>query len=151
MNMNYEPLSISKSGSCSETLLFDCLKSSFVLITLLLLFLTEVLFDKNKSERMDRYMPGRNRKGMQHVPSLLDLCIQTAIDNVRYLGNVGGTDEQFLGQILPHCTVDQLKHVEDSTEVRDQVRGSIFLNKKFWLDLSFFLFSFAGKRSYPND
>lgn len=81
---------------------------------------------------MDRYIPGRNRKGMQTVPSLLDLCIQTAIDNVRYLGDVGGTDEQFLGEILPHCTVEQLKHVEDSTEGRDLSPMTDCLWKNFY-------------------
>ena len=52
------------------------------------------------------------------APSLLDLCVYTAIDNVRYLGDVGETDLDLLGRILPHCTVDQLEHIEKSTEVR---------------------------------
>lgn len=86
----------------------------------------EVLFDKNISERMDRYMPAGDSEEMQKVPSLRDLCVQKAIDNVRYLGDVGGTDEQFLRQILPHCTVEQLKHVEDSTEVRESSPSVLF-------------------------
>lgn len=52
------------------------------------------------------------------VPSLVDMCIQLAIDNIRYLGDVGQTDLHLLERILPHCKVDQLKHIEDSTEVR---------------------------------
>ncbi|XP_052177772.1 uncharacterized protein LOC127791777 [Diospyros lotus] len=53
------------------------------------------------------------------VPSLVDLCIQTAVDNVRYIGNVGETDTHLLQCFLPHCTVEQLMHIEDSTEGRD--------------------------------
>lgn len=52
------------------------------------------------------------------VPSLVDMCIQLAIDNIRYLGDVGETDLHLLERILPHCKVDQLKHIEDSTKVR---------------------------------
>ncbi|KAK4275523.1 hypothetical protein QN277_018591 [Acacia crassicarpa] len=57
--------------------------------------------------------------GRKKVPSLVDLCVQKAIDNVRYLGNVGETDAYLLERILPHCTLDQLMHVEKSTEGRD--------------------------------
>ncbi|KAK6919674.1 hypothetical protein RJ641_015578 [Dillenia turbinata] len=42
------------------------------------------------------------------APSLVELCIRTAIDDVRYLGDVGE---------IPHCTVDQLMHIENSTRV----------------------------------
>ena len=52
------------------------------------------------------------------TPSLVDLCVQKVIDNVRYLGNVGSLDQHLLEQILPHCTADQLMHVEKSTKVR---------------------------------
>ncbi|XP_021274607.1 transcription elongation factor B polypeptide 3 [Herrania umbratica] len=52
-------------------------------------------------------------------PSLVDLCVRTAIDNVRYLGDVGETDSHLLERILPHCTMDQLIHVEKSTKGRD--------------------------------
>lgn len=51
------------------------------------------------------------------IPSLLDLCVQTAIDNLRYIGDVGEVDTHLLERILPHCTVDQLTHIENSTEV----------------------------------
>lgn len=56
--------------------------------------------------------------GRKKIPSLVDLCVQKTIDNVRYLGNVGETDAHLLERILPHCTLDQLMHVEKSTEVR---------------------------------
>jgi len=51
------------------------------------------------------------------IPTLVDLCVQKVIDNVRYLGNVGCVDQHLLERILPHCTVDQLMHVEKSTKV----------------------------------
>lgn len=51
-------------------------------------------------------------------PSLVDLCVRIAIDNVKYIGYVGGVDFQLLEQILQHCTLEQLKHIEDSTQVR---------------------------------
>ncbi|QCD78416.1 uncharacterized protein LOC114186966 [Vigna unguiculata] len=53
------------------------------------------------------------------IPTLVDLCVQTVIDNVRYLGDVGHVDQHLLERILPHCTVDQLMHVEKSTKGRD--------------------------------
>ncbi|PIA62647.1 hypothetical protein AQUCO_00200573v1 [Aquilegia coerulea] len=55
----------------------------------------------------------------RNIPTLVQLCVQTAIDNVRYLGDVGETDIDLLKDILPHCTVDQLMHIEKSTEGRD--------------------------------
>lgn len=55
------------------------------------------------------------------IPSLVDLCVQTAIDNVRYLGDVGETDSHLLERILPHCTLEQLIHVENSTQVRNSM------------------------------
>ncbi|XP_054817326.1 uncharacterized protein LOC129317037 isoform X1 [Prosopis cineraria] len=57
--------------------------------------------------------------GRKKVPLLVDLCVQKLIDNVRYLGNVGGIADNLLERILPHCTVDQLMHVEKSTEGTD--------------------------------
>ncbi|KAL5722733.1 hypothetical protein ACHQM5_006217 [Ranunculus cassubicifolius] len=53
------------------------------------------------------------------IPSLVDLCIQTTIDNLRYLGDVGETDIELLKDILPHCTADQLMRIEKSTQGRD--------------------------------
>ncbi|XP_076905015.1 uncharacterized protein LOC143560636 [Bidens hawaiensis] len=58
-------------------------------------------------------------KPVRRIPTLVDLCVQKAIDNVRYLGDVGETDAYLLERFLPHCTEEQLKHIEDSTEDRD--------------------------------
>ncbi|RRT64965.1 hypothetical protein B296_00041431, partial [Ensete ventricosum] len=51
------------------------------------------------------------------VPTLVELCLQTAISNVRYIGDVGEVDLYLLKDILPHCNIDQLTHIENSTEV----------------------------------
>ncbi|CAM8906624.1 hypothetical protein QQ045_010731 [Rhodiola kirilowii] len=69
---------------------------------------------------------------MMQVPSLVDLCVWTAIDNVKYLGDVGETDLDLVGKILQHCTVDQLRHVEDSTEGRDLSPVTDALWEKFY-------------------
>ncbi|XP_057488300.1 uncharacterized protein LOC130774304 [Actinidia eriantha] len=53
---------------------------------------------------------------MMKAPSLVDLCVQMAVKNVRYPGDLGETDLHLLDRILPHYTVDQLKHIGDSTE-----------------------------------
>ncbi|KAI7754641.1 hypothetical protein M8C21_021509, partial [Ambrosia artemisiifolia] len=58
-------------------------------------------------------------KPIRRIPTLVDLCVQKAIDNVRYLGDVGETDAYLLERFLPHCTVEQLMHIEDSTVDRD--------------------------------
>ncbi|XP_010506117.1 PREDICTED: transcription elongation factor B polypeptide 3-like isoform X2 [Camelina sativa] len=52
-------------------------------------------------------------------PSLVDLCVRKAIDNVKYIGYVGGVDFHLLEQIMQHCTLEQLKHIEDSTQDTD--------------------------------
>ncbi|TXG55720.1 hypothetical protein EZV62_020976 [Acer yangbiense] len=69
---------------------------------------------------------------MQKAPSLVDLCVETAIDNVRYLGDVGETDLHLLDRILSHCTFDQLMHVENSTKGRDLTPVTDKLWKKFY-------------------
>ncbi|XP_042489680.1 uncharacterized protein LOC122069681 [Macadamia integrifolia] len=66
------------------------------------------------------------------APSLVELCIQTAIDNVRYIGDVGETDIYLLKDVLPHCTVDQLMHIENSTVGRDLSPVTDNLWKKFY-------------------
>ncbi|KAK3005976.1 hypothetical protein RJ639_017046 [Escallonia herrerae] len=66
------------------------------------------------------------------VPSLVDLSVQTAIDNIRYLGNVGETALHLLERILPHCTMEQLMHVESSTEGRDLSPVTNKLWKRFY-------------------
>lgn len=64
------------------------------------------------------HFSNRNRVANGKAPSLVDLCVQTAIDNIRYIGNVGPTDSHLLERILPHCTVEQLMHIENVTAVR---------------------------------
>ncbi|XP_014522546.1 transcription elongation factor B polypeptide 3 [Vigna radiata var. radiata] len=66
------------------------------------------------------------------IPTLIDLCVQKVIDNVRYLGDVGYVDQHLLERILPHCTVDQLMHVEKSTKGRDLSPITDKLWKKFF-------------------
>ncbi|CAH2058311.1 unnamed protein product, partial [Thlaspi arvense] len=61
-------------------------------------------------------------------PSLVDLCLRTAIDNVRYIGYVGGVDFHLLEQIMQHCTLEQLMHIEDSTQDTDLSP----VTNKFW-------------------
>lgn len=58
-------------------------------------------------------MEFRRRK----IPTLVELCTQTAIANLRYIGDVGELDLYMLKDILSHCTIDQLTHIENSTEV----------------------------------
>lgn len=69
---------------------------------------------------------------VRKVPSLVDLCVYKAIDNLRFLGDVGETDLHLLERILPHCTVDQLMHVEKSSEGRDLTPVTDKLWKKFY-------------------
>ncbi|CAA7055830.1 unnamed protein product [Microthlaspi erraticum] len=59
-------------------------------------------------------------EGLSKKPlSLVDLCVRTAIDNVRYIGYVGGVDFHLLDQIMQHCTLEQLMHIEDCTQDTD--------------------------------
>ncbi|XP_024522037.1 uncharacterized protein LOC9630164 [Selaginella moellendorffii] len=53
------------------------------------------------------------------APSLQELCIHTAIDNLHRFGDVGDTDLDLLRIILPHCTTDQLRHIENCSKDRD--------------------------------
>ncbi|GAV75556.1 Elongin_A domain-containing protein [Cephalotus follicularis] len=68
----------------------------------------------------------------RRIPTLVDLCVRIAIDNVRYLGDVGETDLHLLDHILPHCTIDQLMHVEKSSVGRDLSPVTDKLWKKFY-------------------
>ncbi|KAJ0969508.1 hypothetical protein J5N97_022385 [Dioscorea zingiberensis] len=72
-------------------------------------------------------------KNERKVPSLLELCTQMAIDNLRYLGDVGELDLYLLKDILPHCTIDQLMHIEESTEGRDLSPVTDRLWKRFYV------------------
>ncbi|KAJ1267468.1 hypothetical protein BS78_07G058500 [Paspalum vaginatum] len=49
--------------------------------------------------------------------SLVDLCVQKCIDNLRYVGSVDGVETELLKRILPHCTLDQLTRIESRTEM----------------------------------
>lgn len=67
------------------------------------------------------------------IPTLVELCIQTAIDNIRYIGDVGETDTHLLKEILPHCTSpDQLMHIENCSEGRDLSPVTDSLWKRFY-------------------
>jgi len=64
--------------------------------------------------------------------SLVDLCVEKAIDNVKYLGDVSHVDHHMLEKILPHCTLDQLMHIEKSSEGMDLSPITDKLWKKFF-------------------
>ncbi|CAO2210019.1 unnamed protein product [Urochloa humidicola] len=55
--------------------------------------------------------PGRKPR------SLVDICVQKAIDNLRYVSYVDGIPTELLKRILPHCTLPQLKHIEGNTKM----------------------------------
>eukprot|EP00252_Welwitschia_mirabilis_P008848 TRINITY_DN2108_c0_g2_i1.p1 TRINITY_DN2108_c0_g2~~TRINITY_DN2108_c0_g2_i1.p1 ORF type:complete len:361 (-),score=78.96 TRINITY_DN2108_c0_g2_i1:688-1770(-) len=65
-------------------------------------------------------------------PSLLELCVQSAIDNIQYLRDVGDTDIGLLKIILSHCTPEQLQFIEESTEGRDLSPATDELWLKFY-------------------
>ncbi|KAL2322577.1 hypothetical protein Fmac_026956 [Flemingia macrophylla] len=77
-------------------------------------------------------MMRRDKMRAPKIPSLVDLCVQKVIDNVRYLGDVGCVDHHMLERILPHCTREQLMHVEKSTKGRDLSPVTDKLWKKFF-------------------
>ncbi|PKA50723.1 hypothetical protein AXF42_Ash017602 [Apostasia shenzhenica] len=70
--------------------------------------------------------------GEREAPSLVKLCIETAIANLRYLGAVGGVGEHLLQEILPHCTADQLMHIEKLSEDSDLSSVTNDLWKRFY-------------------
>ncbi|XP_021767424.1 uncharacterized protein LOC110731841 [Chenopodium quinoa] len=74
----------------------------------------------------------KQKIGNVEVPSLVDLCVQTAIDNIRYIGNIAPLDSHLLERILPHCTVEQLMHIENATAERDLSPITDKLWKKFY-------------------
>lgn len=80
---------------------------------------------------MERKME-RKMVHARQAPSLVDMCIKLAIDNIRYIGDVGETDSGLLEKILPHCSVDQLAHIERSTEGRDLSSVTDRLWRKFY-------------------
>ncbi|KAM0851878.1 hypothetical protein ACQ4PT_052131 [Festuca glaucescens] len=48
-------------------------------------------------------------------PSLLELCVRKAIDNLRHIDSVDGVDSPLLRRILPHCDLEQLTRIESRT------------------------------------
>lgn len=72
--------------------------------------------------------PAEKRK----PPSLLELAKQTAIANIRYMGDIGETDIYLLKDILPHATPDQLMHIEKSTVGRDLSEVTNDLWKRYY-------------------
>ncbi|KAL5565265.1 hypothetical protein UlMin_028429 [Ulmus minor] len=66
------------------------------------------------------------------APCLVDLCVKTMIDNLRYLGDVGETNLHLLNQILPHCSIDHLERVEKGSQGRDLSPVTDELWKKFY-------------------
>ncbi|XP_062195160.1 uncharacterized protein LOC133898466 isoform X2 [Phragmites australis] len=49
--------------------------------------------------------------------SLVELCVRTVIDNLRYVGSVDGVEIELLKRILPHCTLEQITRIESLTEM----------------------------------
>uniref|UniRef100_A0A8I6XSF3 Elongin-A n=1 Tax=Hordeum vulgare subsp. vulgare TaxID=112509 RepID=A0A8I6XSF3_HORVV len=49
--------------------------------------------------------------------SLLELCFRSAVDNLRYMNSVDNLEMGLLKRILPHCTLEQLTHIESCTEM----------------------------------
>lgn len=66
------------------------------------------------------------------MPSLEDLCVQSAIDNLQHLADVGYTDISLLAKILPHCTAEQLHRIESSSSRRDLTSITNELWRKFY-------------------
>uniref|UniRef100_A0A452XPV8 Elongin-A n=1 Tax=Aegilops tauschii subsp. strangulata TaxID=200361 RepID=A0A452XPV8_AEGTS len=65
---------------------------------------------RGPSRLEEKMEPGRK-------PRLLDLCIRSAVDNLRTLNSVDIVAEELLKRILPHCTLEQLTHIESCTHV----------------------------------
>ncbi|KEH17889.1 RNA polymerase II transcription factor SIII (elongin) subunit A [Medicago truncatula] len=63
---------------------------------------------------------------------LVDLCVEKAIDNVKYLGDVSHVDHHMLERILPHCTLEQLMHIEKTNKGMDLSPITDQLWKKFF-------------------
>ncbi|KAI5006065.1 hypothetical protein ZWY2020_033308 [Hordeum vulgare] len=49
--------------------------------------------------------------------SLLELCFRSAVDNLRYMNSVDNLEMGLLKRILPHCTLEQLTHIESCTQM----------------------------------
>ncbi|PKU85308.1 hypothetical protein MA16_Dca010467 [Dendrobium catenatum] len=68
----------------------------------------------------------------REAPSLVKLCVGTVIANLRYVGDVSGVDLHLLKDILPHCTMDQLICIENSTQDVDLSPVTNDLWKRFY-------------------
>ncbi|KAL5583508.1 hypothetical protein UlMin_015950 [Ulmus minor] len=66
------------------------------------------------------------------APCLVDLCVKTGIDNLRYPGDVGEMDLYLLDQILPHCGIDHLEYVEKGSQGGDLSPVTDKMWKKFY-------------------
>ncbi|XP_057488274.1 uncharacterized protein LOC130774276 isoform X1 [Actinidia eriantha] len=94
----------------------DVFKSSAILSDFRLRSLSVLKGHLRRRAAQDTYIPARCMMTRMKALSLVDLCVQMAVKNVRYPGDLGETDLHLLDRILPHYTVDQLKHIGDSTE-----------------------------------
>ncbi|XP_024177828.1 uncharacterized protein LOC112183711 [Rosa chinensis] len=63
---------------------------------------------------------------------LNDHWVSIAIDNLDSFGDVGYLDFRFLDQLLPHCSKDQLIHIEKSTKDVDLTPTTDKLWKRFF-------------------
>ncbi|PRQ58803.1 putative RNA polymerase II transcription factor SIII, subunit A [Rosa chinensis] len=63
---------------------------------------------------------------------LNDHWVSIAIDNLDSFGDVGYLDFRFLDQLLPHCSKDQLIHIEKCTKDTDLTPITDKLWKKFF-------------------
>uniref|UniRef100_A0A0E0LRQ4 Elongin-A n=1 Tax=Oryza punctata TaxID=4537 RepID=A0A0E0LRQ4_ORYPU len=59
----------------------------------------------------------RMEYGRRKPISLLELCIRTTMDNLRYVDNVDGVEMDLLQRILPHCKLEDLTRIENNTEM----------------------------------
>ncbi|KAJ4760338.1 Elongin-A [Rhynchospora pubera] len=66
------------------------------------------------------------------APSLVDLCINLAMENVRYIGSVSGLDSNLLERILPHCNITQLTRIENCSKGTDLSPVTDKLWKRFY-------------------
>ncbi|PSS05734.1 putative protein isoform 1 [Actinidia chinensis var. chinensis] len=119
--MSTVPISAKHSSYLVMVITLDSLafKSSAILCDFRLRSLSVLKGHLRRRAAQDTDIPERCMMTRMKAPSLVDLCVQMAVKNVRYPGDLGETDLHLLDRILPHYTVDQLKHIGDSTEGSD--------------------------------
>ncbi|XP_047312980.1 uncharacterized protein LOC124916300 [Impatiens glandulifera] len=81
---------------------------------------------------IDEEMIERKKNPSPPPSTLVELCVKKAIDDLKYLGDVGETDINILDSILSHCTIQQLAHIEESTKGRDLSQVTNKLWKRFY-------------------